>query len=103
MTKGRVFACGSRWDHVADFHRFVVNDDAVNQQLYQLSALGESELLEGGLPAPTEVFDAGGELGCVQLFLGLRLQLTQLLRETALRLGNLLPLTLKLIPADHLG
>jgi hypothetical protein len=46
MTKGRVLACGGRWDHVTDFHRFVVDDDSVDQQLYQLSALGEIELLE---------------------------------------------------------
>ena len=103
MTKGRVFACGGGRDHVTDFHLFVVNDDSVDQQLYQLSALGEIELLEGRLQAPTEVFDAGGELGRVQLLLGLRLQLTQLLRQAVLRLGDLLPLALELVPADHLG
>ena len=46
MTKGHLFACGGRWDDVADFHLSVVNDHAVNQQLYQLSALGEIQLLE---------------------------------------------------------
>jgi hypothetical protein len=103
MTKGRVLACGGRWDHVTDFHCFVVDDDSVDQQLYQLSALGEIELLECRLQAPAEVFDADGELGGVQLLLGLCLQLMPLLREAALRLGNLLPLALELVPADHLG
>jgi hypothetical protein len=103
MTKGCVLACGSRWDHVTDFDRFVVNDDSVNQQFYQLSALGEIELLECRLQAPTEVVDASGELGCVQLLLGLCLQLTQLLREATLRLSNLLPFAFELVPADHLG
>jgi len=75
MTKGRVLARGRRWDHVTDFHRFVVDDDSVDQQRYQLSALGEVELLERRLQAPTEVFDAGGELAGVPLLLGLCLQL----------------------------
>jgi hypothetical protein len=75
MTKGCVLARGCRWDHVTDFHRIVVDDDSVNQQLYQLSALGEVELLERRLQAPTEVFNADREPGRVQLLLGLRLQL----------------------------
>jgi len=103
MTKGRVLACGGRWDHVTDFHRFVVDDDSVNQQLYQLSALGEIELLECRLQAPTEIADAGGELGRVQLLLGLRLELTYLLRQAALGLGELLPLALELGATDDLG
>jgi hypothetical protein len=103
MTKGCLFACWCGRDDVADFHLGVVNDDSVNQQLYQLSALGEIELLECRLQAPTEIADAGGELGAVQLLLGLRLQLTQLLRQAILRLGDLLPLALELIPADHFG
>jgi putative transposase len=103
MTKGRVLACGGRWDHVTDFHRFVVDDDSVNQHLYQLSALGEIELLECRLQAPTEIADAGGELGRVQLLLGLRLELTYLLRQAALGLGELLPLALELGATDDLG
>ena len=75
MTKGRVLARGRRWDHVTDFHRFVVDDDSVDPQRYQLSALGEVELLARRLQAPPEVFDAGGELGGVQLLLGLCRQL----------------------------
>jgi hypothetical protein len=103
MTKGRVLACGGRWDHVTEFHRFVVGNDAVNQQLYQLSALGEIELLECRLQAPTEIADAGGELGEFQLLLGLRLELTYLLRQAALGLGELLPLALELGATDDLG
>jgi hypothetical protein len=30
MTKGCLLACGGRWDHVTGFHRFVVDNDAVN-------------------------------------------------------------------------
>jgi hypothetical protein len=103
MTKGRLFAGGRGWDHVADFHFGIVDDDAVNQQLYQLSALSESKLRQGGLQTPAKVFDAGGELGGVQLLLGLRLELPYLLRQAALRLGEFLPLALELVPADHLG
>ena len=103
MTKGHLFACWRGRDDVTDFHLGVVNDNAVNQQLYQLSALSESELLEGGLQAPTKVFDAGGQLRRVQLLLGLRFQLTQLLRQAILRLGDRLPLALELVPVDHLG
>ena len=35
MTQGRVLARGRRWDHVTDFHRFVVDDDSVDPQRYQ--------------------------------------------------------------------
>jgi len=103
MTKGCLFACWCGRDDVADFHLGVVNDDSVNQQLYQLSALGEIELLECRLQAPTEIADAGGELGRVQLLLGLRLELTYLLRQAALGLGELLPLALELGATDDLG
>jgi len=103
MTKGRLFAGWCGWDHIADFNFGIVNDNPINQQLYQLSALGERELSQRGLQAPTKVFDTGGELGGVQLLLGLHLQLPQLLSQAALRLGYLLPLTLKLVPTDHLG
>ena len=103
MTKGHVFTRRGGRDDVADFHLFVVNDDAVDQQLYQLSALGESELIERGPQALTEIIDACGELGRVQLFLGLRLPLTQLLVQAALRLGDLLMFALEFITTDHLG
>jgi hypothetical protein len=103
MTKGRLFAGGRGRDNVADFHLVIIDDDAVDQQLYQLSALGEIELLECRLQAATEIFDASGELGGIQLLLGLRLQLPQLLRQAALGLGEFLALALELVAPDHLG
>lgn len=76
MTKGRMLACGGRLGSITDFHLIVIDDDSVDQQLYQLPALSEVELFERWLQTPTEVFNAGGKLGRVQLLLGLRLQLT---------------------------
>ena len=86
MTKGRVFAVGTGWDHVANLDLVVVNDDAVDQQFYQLSALGETQLFQGWRQALAEVFDVGRQLGHIQLLLGLKLQLSQLLCQPVLRL-----------------
>jgi len=103
MTKGGLLACGRSRDDVADFYLVVVDDDAINQQLYQLSTLGEVELLKGGLQPSAEVFNAAGQPGHVQLLLGLRLQLTQVLRQATLRLSHFSPFALELVAADHLS
>ena len=86
MTKGRLFALGAGWDHVADLDLIVVNDDAVDQQFYQLPALSEIELFQCWRQALAEVFDVGRQFGHIQLLLGLRLQLSQLLRQPVLSL-----------------
>ena len=86
MTKGCLFALGAGWDHVADLDLIVVNNDTVDQQFYQLSALSEIKLFQGWRQALTEVFDMGRQLGHIELFLGLRLQLSKLLRQPVLSL-----------------
>ncbi len=87
MTKGRVFTVGPRWDHVANLDLVVVNDDAVDQQFYQLSALGKTQLVQGWRQALAKIIDVGRQLGHIQLLLGLKFQLSQLLCQPVLRLG----------------
>jgi hypothetical protein len=39
MTKGGGFTFGARGDHIADCHLRIIDDDAINEQFDQLSAL----------------------------------------------------------------
>jgi hypothetical protein len=41
MTKWGGFALGAGGHHIADFHLTIVDDDSINEQFDQLSALGK--------------------------------------------------------------
>jgi len=87
MTKVCVFTVGRRRDHVANLDLVVVNDDTVDQQFYQLSALGKTQLVQGWRQALAKIIDVGRQLGHIQLLLGLKFQLSQLLCQPVLRLS----------------
>jgi hypothetical protein len=41
MTKGRLLAAGAGGDHVTDLDLIIADDDAVDEELHQLAALGK--------------------------------------------------------------
>jgi hypothetical protein len=103
MTKARFFAFGRGWDYIADFYISIVNNDTVNQQFYQLPALGKVKLIQGWLNTSAEILDVGRQFGCIDLSLGLKFKLTHLLAQALLGLVQFLALAFKLIPADDLS
>ncbi len=103
MTKGSLLPFGAGGNDVSDFHLSVVDDDPIDEQFDQLSALGKGELLQGRLYALAEGFDAGGQGFHFDLLLGLHLQLTQLLGQALLGLRQFLSFALELVSCDDLG
>src|SRR4029450_10783873 len=61
MTKGGGFSLGARGDHIANLHLVMGDDDVIDEQLYQLSALGKRELVQGGLQPPAKALKALGQ------------------------------------------
>ena len=49
MTKARFFAFGRGWDYITNFHIGIINNDPVNQQIYQLPTLGKIKLIQSWL------------------------------------------------------
>jgi hypothetical protein len=102
MTKGDSFAFGARGHHIADFHLCIVDDDTINEQFHQLSALGKRQLVQSRLHALTKCLDSLGQ-GChIDVLLCLGIELPQLLHEAMLTLSHLLSSALTLLPLDHL-
>ncbi len=48
MTKDGFFAIRTGRDHVADLYLPILNNDSVDEQLYQLSALNEAQFIKRG-------------------------------------------------------
>jgi hypothetical protein len=81
----------------------VVHEYVINEQLYQLPALGEVKMLQGWLETFTKCFNVARQLPDGDLLLGLGLQLAQLLRQALLRLIQFLVFAFELTAVDHLG
>jgi hypothetical protein len=103
MTKWGGFPLGARGDHVPNLHLIIGDDDAIDQQFYQLSALGKRESVQGRLHFSAKCFESLGQSRDIHLLLRLRLQLTQLLRQASLGLGHLLSFAFELVTPDDLG
>jgi len=80
MTKGGGFAFGARGHHIADFHLRIVDDDTINEQFDQLSALDKRQRVQRGLETLAKRFDALGQRCDVDMLLRLGIELPQLLR-----------------------
>src|SRR5262249_8610060 len=90
MTKRHSFSLRASGNDVADFHLAVADDDPVNEQGDQLSALGKRQLLQGRADAVAKGLDALGQDGYIHLLLRLELELAQLLGQSVLGLHHLL-------------
>ena len=95
MTKMSLLPCFAGWDHVPDLHLTVVNDNAVNEEFHQLSALVKSGLLQPLLDTLAERLNRSS-YGChFDLFFGLGFQLPQLSLQRFLLLSDLQALALQ--------
>ena len=103
MTKRGGFPLGARGNDVPNLHLVVGDDDAIDQQFHQLSALGTRELVQGRLHLPAKRFESLGQSREIHLWLRLSLQLAQLLRQALLGLGHLLSCAFELVAPDDLG
>jgi Domain of unknown function (DUF4372)/Transposase DDE domain len=103
MTTWGSVPFGVRGDHVPNLHLIVGDDDTIDQQFYQLSALGKGQLVQGRLHLSAKRFESLGQSRDIHLLLRLRVQLTQLLRQALLGLGHLLSFALELVTPDDLG
>jgi hypothetical protein len=61
MTKTDMFAGRAGWDHISDLNIFVLDDDSVNQQFYQLSLLLKVGVFQSVLDTATEILDRSGQ------------------------------------------
>ena len=77
MTKGGGFACGARGHHIADFHLRIVDDDPINEQCHQWSALGKGQVVQSRLQALAKCFNTLAQGGNVHVLLCLGLELPQ--------------------------
>jgi len=87
MTKEGIFTVRVGGNYIADFDLAIVNNNSVNEQFNQLAALSKVKRIQGWLNFPAKVLDVLSQLEQVELLLGLRLQLAQLLGQAAVRLG----------------
>jgi hypothetical protein len=102
MTKGDHFPFRTGRDHIADLDFPVVDHYPIDQQLYQLSALGKAELIQGRLYTLAKSGDPLGERGNILLLFSLRIQLPQLLLQTLHGFLQLLALALEFFPPYNL-
>lgn len=102
MTKWGNFAFWSGGHHVANFHLSIVDDDAIDEQFDQLSALGKRQFIQRCQHTPTKRLDSLGQSCRIDILLGLDVELPQLLPETLLTLGHLLSFALDLLTLDDL-
>jgi SRSO17 transposase len=102
MTKGGGFPRRTGWHDVPNLDLAIGDDDAIDEQFDQMSALGESEVFQGRLKALAEAGDSFRQFGHIDLPLHLSIQLAQLLGQPVLCLLHLLSFTLEFVPADYL-
>ena len=79
MTKWGGFACGTGGHHIADFHLRIVNDDTINEQCHQLSALGKGQVVQSRLDTLAKDLDSLGQRDHMHVLLRLGIELPQLL------------------------
>ena len=103
MTKRGGFSLGAGGHHIANLHLVMGDDDVIDEQFHQLSALGKRELVQGGLQPPAKGLESLGQRGDIHLLLRLRLELAQLLGQAMLGLRHLLSFALELVTPDDLG
>jgi len=103
MTKGRRFAAGAGGEHIADLDLIVADDDAVDEQLHQLPALGKCQTLQRRLHTPAEVVDARGQGRHLVLLVHLGLDLAPLVRQAVEQAEDLLAFAGELLAPDDLG
>ncbi len=103
MTKARLLAFEAGRDNVTNFNLAIINNDSINQEFDQLTALRKGELVQRGMCALAKILNTDGQLGHIKLFLHLDLQLAQLVRQARLGLSQFLPFALKLWAANDLG
>ena len=80
MTKGGGFAFGPCGHHIADFHLCIVDDDTINEEFDQLSALGKRQVVQRGLDTLAKRLDSLGQRRDMHVLLCLGIELPQLLR-----------------------
>lgn len=102
MTKWGGFSLGARGDHRANLHLVMGDDDVIDEQLHQVSALGKRELVQGGLQPLAQGLDALGQGGDIHLLLRLSLELAQLLGQAVLGVRHLLAFALELVTPNDL-
>jgi hypothetical protein len=103
MTKRDRLPLGSRGHHIANLHLSVIDNDPINKQFDQLATLGEGQLIERGLEAVAERFDAMRQREDIHLLLRLGLELPELLAHTLLGLRQLVPFALEFLATDDFG
>jgi hypothetical protein len=79
MTKRGGFSLRARGHNIADFHLTIGDDDPINEQFDQLSALRKGQRIQCRPKTAAKSFDAVGERGHIDLLVCLRLQLAQLM------------------------
>ena len=102
MTKWGGFAVGASRHHIADFHLRIVDDDAINEQFHQLSALSKCQVVECRMHALAKCLDPLGQSRNIDVLLGLGIELPQLLPQAMLGLGHLLAFAFEFLTLDHL-
>ena len=100
MTKWGGFPFRAGGHDVADFHLAVGDDDAIDEEFDQLSALSKGQSVQGRVDTVAESLDPPGQGRHIHLLLGLRLELAPLLGQAMLGLGHLLSFAFELIAAD---
>ena len=103
MTKRNGFPFRAGGHDVADFHLAVADDDPINEQGDQLSALGKCQMVQRRADAVAKGLDALGQGGHIHLLLGLEIELAQLLSQPVLGLRYLLVFTFEFLPPDDGG
>jgi hypothetical protein len=79
MTKRGGFAFGPSGHHIANFHLRIVDDDAINEQFHQLSALGKRQVIQCWLHALAKRLEPLGQSRHIDVLLCLGIELPQLL------------------------
>src|SRR6266571_8547166 len=103
MTKRNGFPLRAGGHDVADFHLAVADDDPINEQGDQLSALGKRQMVERRADAVAKGLDALGQGGHIYLLLRLEIELAQLLSQAVLSLRHLLAFAGEFVPTDDGG
>jgi hypothetical protein len=103
MTKWRGFAFWPGGHDIADFYLRIVDDDAIDEQLDQLPALGTRQLVQRRLQTLTKRLDSFGQPRHVDVLLGLGITLSQLLRQSLVAVSHLLSFPLEFFPLDDLS
>ena len=103
MTKWGGFPLGASRHHIADFHLAIADDDTINEQFDQLSALGKRQMVQSRANALAKGLEALGQGRDIHLLLRLGIKLMQLAGQAVRGLDHLLSFPLEFAAADDLG